>query len=211
MKKNVYKNIYNYLFNNSKWKCWSNIWWIYSLTLLNVYWIFAPRQIQFWILCSRSMFLSKIILIFGKDPWLHLLGNKEGSCNCFHFWRGGKGLPYTFVNWIGTDEQPGLLFLYLSGNLPNYSSHFLQKIKTMSFTIFHVLGNIMHSFHCIEWKKKRSKRLLPYSVMATFSKLTFCKILLYIGWSLSYNSVSFHIHTFYKRRLEKEMLPSYLL
>lgn len=161
MKKNVYNNIqlyiYNYLFNNNKWKCWSNIWWIYSLTLLNVYWIFAPRQIQFWILCSRSMFLSKIILIFGKDPWLHLLGNKEGSCNCFHFWRGGKGLPYTFVNWIGTDEQPGLLFLYLSGNLPNYSSHFLQKIKTMSFTIFHVLGNIMHSFslHRVEKKEEQ--------------------------------------------------------
>lgn len=105
--------------------------------------------------CKRAP--HKPILIFGKDPWLHLLGNKEGSCNCFHFWRGGKGLLYTFVNWIGTDEQPGLLFLYLSGNLPNYSSHFLQKIKTISFPIFHVLGNIMHSFHCIKWEKRGAR------------------------------------------------------
>ncbi len=115
--------------------------------------------------CKRAP--HKPIVIFGKDPSLHLLGNKEGSCNCFHFWRGGKGLLYTFVNWIGTDEQPGLLFLYFSGNLPNYSSHFLQKIKTISFPIFQVLGNIMHSFSLHKVEKKRSKRLLP----RTFSKV----------------------------------------
>lgn len=134
------------------------------MTLFNVYWlvivICAPGQILFWILChicSKWMYKTshKTILQFGKDPWLHLLGNKEGPCNCFHFWRGGKWLPYTFVNWIGTDEQLGLLFHYLPGNLPNYSSHFLLKIKTISFPIFHVLGNTIHS---VSVGKKRRAR-----------------------------------------------------
>lgn len=102
---------------------------------------------------------TKPSLSFGKYLGLHLLGNEKGACNCFHFWRGGEWLLHTFVNWIGTDEQPRLLFLYLSGNLANYSSHFLQKIKTMSFSIFHVLGNIIHSVSLHRVKKWRVRNV----------------------------------------------------
>lgn len=90
---------------------------------------------------------------------------------------------------------------------------FSRRSRQWHSPIFHVLGNVMHSFSLNRVKKRKEKKE-EQEAFATQRHSHLFKIDIlqstFLHRSLSYNFVSFHVHTFYKRRSEKEMLLSNL-